>query len=165
MAGPSATVPPIDVEVRPVPAEATRPLRMAVLRPGQPAESALYQGDDAIESLHFGAFDGDEVVGVASIYAEPRAGGGPTPAWRLRGMATAPTRRRQGIGRALLAACIDHARARGAVELWCNARLVAVAFYEHAGFEIVSDEFDIPGIGPHHVMRLLLAGPERPAEG
>jgi GNAT superfamily N-acetyltransferase len=130
---------------------------MAVLRPGQPPATALYPGDDGVASAHFGAFDRGEVVGVASLYAEDREGG-PSPGWRLRGMATAPSHRGRGIGRAVLDACIDHASTVGGAELWCNARLVAVEFYRRAGFEIVSDEFDIRGIGPHHVMRLPLAG-------
>ncbi|MGH9224187.1 MAG: GNAT family N-acetyltransferase [Acidimicrobiales bacterium] len=144
------------IDVRQVPAETTRPLRMAVLRPGQPPDTALYAGDDAVASAHFGAFDGDEVVGVASLYAEDRDGG-PAPGWRLRGMATAPSHRGLGVGRRILNACVDFAATEGGAELWCNARLVAERFYQRAGFEIVSDEFDIAGLGPHHVMRLLLA--------
>lgn len=141
-------------------AAATRPLRLAVLRPGLPESTALYLGDDAAASVHFGAYADDggvgrEPVGVASLYAEPRPGG-PAPAWRLRGMATAPTHRRRGVGRALLDACVEHAAGEGGAEVWCNARLGAVPFYEAAGFEVVSGEFDIAGIGPHHVMRLLL---------
>jgi GNAT superfamily N-acetyltransferase len=128
---------------------------MAVLRPGQPPDAALYVGDDAVASVHLGAYDGDELVGVASLYAESRPDG-PTPGWRLRGMATAPSHRRRGVGRAVLDACLRHAADEGGTEVWCNARLVAVPFYEAAGFEVVSDEFEIAGIGPHHVMRLLL---------
>ena len=33
-------------------------LRHAVLRPGLPLESAAFEGDDAPDTLHFGAFDG-----------------------------------------------------------------------------------------------------------
>ena len=67
-------------------------------------------------------------------------------------MATDAAVRGAGFGAALLAACIEHAAASGGGELWCNARLVAVEFYRRAGFEVVSEEFDIPGIGPHRVM-------------
>ncbi len=40
----------------------------------------------------------------------------------------------------------------GGTELWCNARMAAVGFYRRAGFEVVSEEFDVPGIGAHVVM-------------
>lgn len=67
-------------------------------------------------------------------------------------MATEPDVRGQGLGAALLAAAIDHVAAGGGGELWCNARLGAVEFYRRAGFEVVSGEFEIPGIGAHVVM-------------
>lgn len=90
-------------------------------------------------------------MGIASLYQEDRPGG-PTPGWRLRGMATETAVRGQGFGGALLAAAVEHAAEAGGREVWCNARIVAVDFYRRAGFEVVSEEFDIPGIGPHLVM-------------
>lgn len=121
-----------------------RPLRLAVLRPGQPADSAVYPEDDGPDTVHLAAFAGGRVVATASLYREN--------GWRLRGMATDPSVRGRGYGRAVLRAALDHAARRGAGEVWCNARLAAVGFYEGAGFAVVSDEFDVPGIGPHVVM-------------
>ena len=37
--------------------------------------------------------------------------------------------------------------------IWCNARIRAVPMYERRGFVIVSDIFEIEGIGPHHDMQ------------
>jgi len=136
--------------IRRITAEEVRPLRHLVLRPGQAFEDTLYPGDDA--GVHLGAFDGDgRVVGIASLYREDRAGG-PAGGWRLRGMATDPGVRGAGFGAAVLAASIDHVAAEGGTEVWCNARLPAVGFYRRAGFDVVSDEFDVEGIGPHVVM-------------
>ena len=145
--------------IRRIAAGETRPLRQRVLRPNQPFEDTGYAGDDDPSTVHVGAFAGDRLVGVASIYREQRAGtdaaaGG---GWRLRGMATAPEARGRGHARAMLAACIDYVGACGGGELWCNARTPATGFYRVAGFEEVGDEFDIDGIGPHVVMRLSVA--------
>jgi predicted GNAT family N-acyltransferase len=148
---------PGTVAVRPVSAEETGPLRLQVLRPDQPPEAVVYPGDDAATSRHFGAWLDDRLVGIASLYAEPRAGG-PRPGWRVRGMATEPAQRGRGVGRALLQACVDHVAAQEGGELWANARMVAVEFYARSGFEVVSDAFEIPGIGPHVVMRRLVPG-------
>ena len=143
--------------IRRVAAADVRPLRHLVLRPNQPFDQTRYPGDDDRATAHFAAFAGDRLVGVASLYREARPGAGPKGAdadgWRLRGMATDPTVRGQGHGRALLAACVEHVAGAEGGELWCNARLVAVPFYRAAGFEVVGDEFDIPGIGAHYVMR------------
>ena len=141
--------------IRQVPAEEIRPLRHRVLRPGQTFEETAYPGDDLPDTVHLGAFDGDRLVGIASLYREGRD----EPGWRLRGMATDAAVRGAGFGAALLAACIDHVAAAGGGELWCNARMSAVGFYRRAGFEVLSEEFDVPGIGAHVVMaREVVAG-------
>lgn len=140
--------------IRPVTAEEVRPLRHTVLRPGQAFEETVYAGDDA--GVHLGAFDGDRLVGIASLYEEARPDG-PAGGWRLRGMATDIGVRGGGFGAALLAGCVEHVAGAGGTELWCNARMPAVGFYRRAGFEVVSEEFDVPGIGPHVVMACPVA--------
>ena len=143
--------PGIAVLIRPVSTEEIRPLRHRILRPGQGFEETLYPGDDLAETVHLGAFDGERLVGIASLYREDRAGG-PAGGWRLRGMATDADVRGTGFGAALLAGCVEQVVASGGAELWCNARLSAIGFYRRAEFEVLSDEFDVPGIGPHVVM-------------
>jgi predicted GNAT family N-acyltransferase len=136
--------------IRRIAAEEVRPLRHAVLRPGQAFEETAYLDDDA--GVHLGAFDADgRLVGIGSLDREDRPGG-PAGGWRLRGMATDAGVRGAGCGAAELAAALDHVAAEGGTELWCNARLPAVGFYRRAGFDVVSDEFDVAGIGPHVVM-------------
>lgn len=136
---------------RPVTADEIRDLRHRVLRPSQPVEATVYPGDDLPTTAHLGAFDGERLVGIASLYDEARPDG-PAGGWRLRGMATEPDVRGYGFGAAVLAAAVEHVAARGGRELWCNARATAIGFYRRAGFDVVSDEFDVPGIGPHVVM-------------
>ena len=143
------------MEVRPVGADDVRPLRHSILRPGQAWEDTTYPGDHDPATVHLGAFEGERLVGIASLYREPRPGAADrADAWRLRGMATAEDARGRGAGRALLAACVAHVAAHGGGELWCNARTPAAGFYRAAGFSMLSGEFEIPGIGPHVVMSL-----------
>ena len=138
-------------------------VRWPVLRPEFPRETAVFDGDDAPGTLHFGAFDGETLVGVASIYLAPfpaqpapakREG---MPAFQLRGMATLPEVRGAGFGAALLDACVAAAREKDAVLIWCNARTSAAKFYAQRGWEIVGGEFDIPTVGPHFRMWRALA--------
>ena len=68
-------------------------------------------------------------------------------------MATDDGRRGQGIGTRVLAALVDHCRAAGGGELWCNARTGARTFYARAGFTEVGEEWVDPEIGPHVRMR------------
>lgn len=141
-----------------VAAAAVRPLRSAVLRPGTPPDTLVYDGDDAVDALHVAAVDaGEQVLGIASLCREAAANEPlPVDGWRLRGMATAPEVRGSGLGSLLLEACFRHVRAHGGGLLWCNAREIAVGFYERNGLETIGPRFDIAGIGPHFVMRRLL---------
>ena len=148
--------------VRPISAAETRPLRAAVLRPDKPADALVYPGDDHPDGLHVGAFEGERLVGIATVYPEPPppeyAGAlSEGPAFRLRGMATAPDVRGGGHGRALLLACFGHVRAHGARLLWCNARSGALDFYRALGLRTIGPEFEIEPIGPHYVMWIDLA--------
>jgi GNAT superfamily N-acetyltransferase len=143
----AADPPPV---IRPIDAAATRPLRRRILRPGQAEHELAYPGDDEADSLHVGAFSGSELLGVASVYRQSPAGAPPVATdWRLRGMAVVAEARRRGVGAALLAACERHVRAHGGRRLWFNARVDALPFYRAAGYEVVGEEYVLPGIGPH----------------
>ena len=131
------------------------PLRLRVLRPGQSPSSVDHEYDYLAEAVHVAAVDSaSDVVACATLYPEPTPDG--RAAWRLRAMATAPEVRGKGYGASTLRFGMRLARDRGAALLWCNARSGAVWFYEHLGFVKMSDEFEIPPIGPHYVMEVEL---------
>ncbi len=144
------------ITVRPITAEQTHSLRLAVLRPGQPPETAIFPCDAAPHTHHLGAFLGQTLVGIATLTQDPLPGDPAPTDWRLRGMAIAPTHQRQGFGRTLLTACLASIHSHGGHRLWCNARSTARAFYESQGFATRGEEFTIPGIGPHFVMSCTL---------
>ncbi len=129
-----------------------RPMRAEVLRPGQSAAELIYPGDEAPGTLHAAVRLDGEVVGIASVMRDPHPVS-PLPGdWRIRGMASRPELRGRGIGAALLACCEVHARERGGVRIWCNARAGARGFYERGGFSFEGERFEIVGIGPHYLM-------------
>ena len=137
-----------DIRVRRAGLDELVDLRHAVLRKGLPRGEAMFLGDEAPTSRHYGAFRGGEVLCCATLHASAWEG---EPAWQLRGMATAPHARRTGLGRRVLKRIEDDLRqhAGGVLLLWCNARVPAVAFYREMGWEVVSGEFEIPTAGPH----------------
>ncbi|HEX5852893.1 MAG TPA: GNAT family N-acetyltransferase [Solirubrobacteraceae bacterium] len=136
---------------RAIPLAQTRELRQAVLRPHETVEQVA--ADEAPDAFAVGAFDAEEMIAVGLIAPD----GGPG-AWRVRGMATAPHARGRGGGRAVLDALVRHARECGARRIWCNARVPAQRFYERAGMQVISDEFELPNIGPHLVMEMRADG-------
>lgn len=124
----------------------TRALRRQVLRPHETvAELASHEPPEAFAA---GAFENGRLVAVGLIGPDGEPG-----EWRVRGMATLPEFRGRGAGGAVLAALLDHGRSQGATAVWANVRTPARMLYERAGFEVSSDEFELPRIGPHVVMR------------
>lgn len=126
-------------------------LRWAVLRAGQPRESAAYAEDSAADTIHIAVYDDEGLLrGCGTFYPEALPGED-LPAYRIRGMASDPEVRGRGYGGAVLRAGLAEAAARGGRLAWCNGRTPARGFYEHHGFQAIGDEFEIEPIGPHYV--------------
>ncbi len=139
------------IDVREIPVAMTRPLRQAVLRPMMTLDQlAAHEAPDAFA---LGAFAEDDLVAVGFIAPDGTHPG----AWRVRGMATAPELRGRGAGTLVLEGLVRHAVAHGASRIWCNARVPARTLYERAGFDVASEQFEVPEIGPHYVMEMGVA--------
>lgn len=135
--------------------EAVLPLRSRVLRDGKAPEECIFPGDEKQSTIHLADIQNDQAVCVATFHLQEHPDF-PGKAYQLRGMATAASSRGRGIGNRLLNFAIVYLRGMQADYLWCNARKAAYSFYLGQGFEFISDEFDIPGIGPHRTMYLKI---------
>ena len=89
------TIQQVDVEI-------IRPLRSLVLRPGQPIESTDYDRDKELQTLHYANIVNQKVCSIATFYPESMLDIEASVAYRLRGMATHPNYRRQGLARAMM---------------------------------------------------------------
>jgi aminoglycoside 6'-N-acetyltransferase I len=121
----------VSFEVRPATAaDAAQWLRMrAALWPdGSAAEhakeiAAWLAGPDTV-ALVAARMDSDDLVGLAELSLRPYADGcEDSPVAYLEGWWVDPAVRRQGLGRALIEAASDWARARGGTELASDAQL------------------------------------------
>lgn len=153
--------------VQQVPIERTFALRQAVLRPHLPRpEAFVMAGDGAPATVAFGATtEAGDVLSVARLSVEAPPFDPGRPGWRLRGMATRPEVRNQGIGGAVLRAAIAHVAAHGGGVLWCNARMPAANLYRRAGFATWGDPWEDRDIGPHVVMWREVHAAERRSAG
>jgi GNAT superfamily N-acetyltransferase len=102
--------------------------------------------DDDPASAHVVATVEDDVVGYARLLTEPDGVTG-----QIRQVAVRPAWERRGIGSALIAAVLDTAGERGLRDVWLNARLTAVPFYEKLGFRVTSGMFRMPKTYLPHV--------------
>jgi GNAT superfamily N-acetyltransferase len=144
------------MDIREVTAEATRPIRREVLKPGLPESEVHLPGDDNPSTIHLGFFEENRLVGIATFLPEACPVQGGMWDWRLRGMATLESVRNAGIGGMLLEAGIARARELRGARVWCNGRASARRFYERHGFAAVGDEFALPFTGPHYLFVLEL---------
>ncbi len=132
------------------------PLRNTILREGKlKLEECIFQNDDEPDTFHLGFMINNEAICVASFHHQKHADYD-GEAYQLRGMATALEYQGKGIGNKLVNFAIVYLRGKGVNYIWCNARMKAFKFYQSLGFEFISEEFDIPGIGPHKVMYLKI---------
>ena len=131
-------------------------LRHVILRTGLPREMAYFEGDDEPTTRHVVAELDGRIVGCATLLRRPWNG---APAFQLRGMAVIPELRGEGIGARLLAEIERTAREQSrevSKQMWCNARVPAMRFYQREGWIVASEQFDIEHAGPHVKMTKLL---------
>lgn len=115
-----------------------------VVEQGVPEEIEIDEHDPA--SIHFLARDAAGVpIGTARLLPEGRIGR----------MAVLASWRRSGVGRALLSAAVETARARGDSRLYLHAQVHSIPFYESLGFSVCGEEFDEADI-PHREMECFL---------
>lgn len=104
-------------------------------------------GDDDPASEHLVATAADGiVVGYARLITRGDQA-------QIRQVAVVPGWQRSGVGSALVRALVSEAVSRGLCDVWLNARLTAIPFYERLDFEAVGDVFTTGKTGlPHRRM-------------
>lgn len=142
-------------EVKEISLEELLPLRAKVLRHGKRPDEVIFPGDKDPSTFHLGTFSGEDLITVGSFYKE-NLDGHSGKGYRLRSMASKPDMQSKGGGSSLMNFAFDKFKEMKINYLWCNARSGAVEFYKKLGLKIISDEFDIPEIGPHYVMIINL---------
>ncbi|HWR77639.1 MAG TPA: GNAT family N-acetyltransferase [Thiobacillus sp.] len=109
-------------------------------------EALEWDADDA-GAVHLLAVDGEgRAIACARLL----------PDGHLGRMAVLPAWRGRGVGRALLAAALSAAQARGTITLRLSAQTHAAGFYARAGFVAVGREYEEAGI-PHVAMQKNLS--------
>jgi len=131
-------------------------IRNEVLREGKLTnDECRFPTDKIPGAFHLGYYADDKLVSITSLY--PQVYGEFTgTGYQLRGMATLSPYRGKGFGNQLVNFALVYLRGQKANYLWCNARKKALKFYQDSGFEVISAEFEVKGIGPHHVMYLKI---------
>ena len=126
--------------------ESLRAVRFTVFVGEQQVPAEIEMDDDDSVCIHVVALDDGNPVGTGRIDI--------TKAGKIGRVAVIESRRRQGIGEAIMRGLHGVAKENSLSGVWCNAQVAAAEFYKSLGYRITSDEpFDEAGI-PHVRMEL-----------
>jgi phosphoribosylformimino-5-aminoimidazole carboxamide ribotide isomerase len=120
------------LEIKEIKPSETLDLRHRILSPNKSVDSIILIEDDA--GQHFGLFQSEKIVSVISLFVENDNA-------QFRKFATETTEQNKGYGSILLNYIIEESIKNNVKNLWCNARLTALGFYEKFGFEVVSEKW------------------------
>lgn len=138
-----------------IPVDLTLDLRSRILRNGKPLLECTFPTDQVEGIFHLAFYVDEEIATIASFfpnsYKDNKELG-----YQLRGMATDLQYLGKGYGKQLIEFAVEYIKNTNAQYIWCNARSSAIKFYQKLGFETVSEEFEIAGVGPHYEMILKL---------
>jgi len=133
-------------------AQETYPVRHAVLRPGKPISSCVFDGDEFATTFHIGGYVKDTLVAVASFFEVDHSKYEFNNALQLRGMAVLEAYHGCGYGQQLLAYGEGLAQQKNKSILWMNARVSALGFYTKLQYTQIGSVFEIPQVGAHYVL-------------
>ena len=142
-----------NITVKRIKAEECRPLRHKVLWPHiELIEECNIDIDNRGDAIHIGAFLEDELISICSLFEMRTKKLDFKKQYRLRAMATNPNFRGVNAGKAVVEKAIELTREKNYQVLWCDARKVALGFYEKCGFGVTGDFYEVRNIGPHKLM-------------
>ena len=140
------------MEIKKISSTETYPVRHEVLRKGKPIETCQFKGDDDENTVHFGLFLKDKLVGIISVFKENNNLFPESNQFQIRGMAVLEAFQGKGFGAELVKKAENHCISLNTDLIWFNAREKAVPFYEKLNYKITGDSFLIPDVGIHFVM-------------
>lgn len=123
-------------------------LRIAVFVDEQnvPLEEEQDKYDE--HAVHFGAWDGDHLIGTGRLVVIEQKG-------KIGRIAVSKEFRNRGVGRLIVETILDECRRENLTEAFLSSQVRVMGFYGLLGFIPEGEEYDDGGI-PHKTMRLLL---------
>ena len=140
------------MEIKKINAIDTYPVRQEVLRKGKPIETCQFKGDDDENTVHFGLYQKEQLIGIISIFKEKNNLFQEKNQFQIRGMAVLEDFQGKGFGAELVKVAENYCINQNVDLIWFNAREIAVSFYKKLGYTNIGDSFLIPDVGIHFVM-------------
>ena len=120
------------LEIKEIKPSETLDLRHRILSPNKSVDSIILAEDDS--GQHFGLFKDGQLISAISLFIENDTA-------QFRKFATETSEQNKGYGSILLNHIVEESIKNKVKNLWCNARVTALGFYEKFGFEVVSEKW------------------------
>lgn len=147
----------IKIESKLIQSNLTHKIRLSVLWPHKNISNCFLAEDNLKDTFHVGTFLKNELVSIGTfIYQNNVIFDENVKQYRLRAMATEKKHQGISMGRKLIIFAKNELIKRKVKLLWCDARKIAIPFYENLGFKSQGEFYNIPKIGPHKLMYLYL---------
>lgn len=144
------------INIKSITTKELHPLRESwLVEPGIISKSH-FSGDGRSRAYHIGAVLQGSIIGIASVYNEPRPAMVEGRAWRLQGLAVMTRDRREGVGTSLVEAISRHVLRNKGNFIWANVPVDCCDFFRELKYEVAGDAFDVPGLGDHRRVLLRL---------
>jgi predicted GNAT family N-acyltransferase len=140
------------MEIKKINAIDTYTVRQEVLRKEKPIETCQFKGDDDENTVHFGLYQKEQLIGIISIFKEKNNLFQEKNQFQIRGMAVLEEFQGKGFGAELVKVGENHCINQNVDLIWFNAREIAVPFYKKLGYTSIGDSFLIPDVGIHFAM-------------
>lgn len=127
-------------------------VRQAVLRTGKPIETCFFDGDDLLQTKHFGILIDQKIIGVVSVFQNKNTNFNNPNQYQIRGMAILSEHQNKGYGKLLVMQCETHISKTNNSIAWFNARENAIGFYEKLGYKTFGIPYNIQDLGIHFLM-------------
>jgi GNAT superfamily N-acetyltransferase len=139
------------------------PLRRRLLNPEKSIEDSTFPGDHDSRTAHAVALaatsdpKSEFPLAIATVLPEaPPWDSARTDGWRLRGLGTEPEFRGNGVARDLIATLVGYVAGQGGGVLWSGTGMRAVSLFDRAGFTRMGPPFDIPHLGRHQTVWMIV---------
>jgi N-acetylglutamate synthase-like GNAT family acetyltransferase len=111
--------------IREIGLELVLPIRREVMWPDESIDFIRIVGDE--KAVHFGYFVDHEIVGVVSVFKHNNS-------FQFRKLAVMMAYQGKGVGTKLVEYVKIYCESLGGENLWCNARLEKIGYYEKMKF-------------------------------
>jgi len=137
------------ITIKQISSKETHQVRHKILRIGQPIESCEFEGDLRSDTLHFGAFNNEGLIGIISCYQNNNSYFKSRINYQIRGVATLEHMQKKGVGKKLMKHAEKKLKEINCSNIWLNARIKANEFYLKLGYTKIGPIFEVPLIGKH----------------